>query len=125
MILPTYGLLWGSSLTMLGSSQYNLNGYLSKYNISQIKKIVAVREDHTGIEEKAKIESQNTIVAIDPDTKEQRILVRKSFTLIECLILMTFCYETQVTGADFYISPRVSQDGKKLVWVEWNHPNMV
>ena len=27
-------------------------------------------------------------------------------------------------GSDFYMQPAISPDGKKLAWVEWNHPNM-
>lgn len=29
-----------------------------------------------------------------------------------------------VKGFDFYSSPTVSDDGKKLAWICWNHPNM-
>ena len=27
-------------------------------------------------------------------------------------------------GADFYMQPALSPDGKRLAWVEWDHPNM-
>lgn len=32
--------------------------------------------------------------------------------------------ETLVSGADFYSSPRISPDGKKLAYLSWNHPMM-
>ncbi len=59
--------------------------------------IVCVRESH------GDGEAVNEIVIIDPDTREVEVLV---------------------TGRDFYASPRPSSDGTKLLWLEWDHPNM-
>ena len=59
--------------------------------------IVCVRESH------GDGEAVNEIVRIDPGTREVEVLV---------------------TGRDFYASPRPSSDGTKLLWLEWDHPNM-
>ncbi|XP_005101732.1 acylamino-acid-releasing enzyme [Aplysia californica] len=65
-------------------------------------RIFYVREDHEVVKQGAK-EPENTLVAIDPASKKQSVLVK---------------------GADFYSCPRVSPDGKKIAWVQWYHPNM-
>lgn len=66
-------------------------------------KIFCVREDHGVVERKEKKEAENTIISINPDNQEQSVLV---------------------SGNDFYASPKVSSDGSKIVWIQWNHPNM-
>ena len=62
-------------------------------------RIIAVREDHTGAGE-----AVNTLVSISiEDGADARVLA---------------------SGNDFYASPRLSPDGKRLAWLTWNHPNM-
>jgi dipeptidyl aminopeptidase/acylaminoacyl peptidase len=63
-------------------------------------RLIAVREDHSG-----EGEAVNTIVALDPDRDESGGMILTS-------------------GADFYANPRLSPDGQRLSWVQWNHPNM-
>ena len=59
--------------------------------------IVCVRESHVDGE------TVNEIVKIDPGNREVEVLV---------------------TGRDFYASPRPSPEGTRLLWLEWDHPNM-
>jgi dipeptidyl aminopeptidase/acylaminoacyl peptidase len=63
--------------------------------------IYAVREDHR---DKTR-EAVNTIVrlALGGDAEGGAVLAE---------------------GNDFYSSPRLSPDGKRLAWLTWNHPNM-
>ena len=63
-------------------------------------RIVCVREDHTTPGRGA----QNTLVALD--------LRRDGGG------------RTLVSGSDFYSSPRLSPDGARVAWLQWNHPNM-
>lgn len=70
---------------------------------SKTGKIYCIREDHSLVEKKEAKEPQNTVVSIDPVTQKQTVLA---------------------SGCDFYSSPRFSPDGKKLAWIQWNHPNM-
>ena len=60
-------------------------------------RLITVREEHSGDE------PVNEIVSVDLESGEERVLV---------------------SGNDFYSSPRLSPDGRRLVWLTWNHPNM-
>jgi len=64
------------------------------------KRIVLVREDH---EKPEPVNVVNEIATVDANNGDMKVLA---------------------TGNDFYASPRLSPDGKKLVYVTWNHPNM-
>jgi dipeptidyl aminopeptidase/acylaminoacyl peptidase len=65
----------------------------------QRNRILSIREDHT-----VAGEAVNTIVAID--------------------LVNGGPGEILVSGNNFYSNPRVSPDGRKLVYLTWNHPNM-
>src|SRR6187399_449559 len=62
------------------------------------RRFYAVREDHSGDGE-----ATNTIVTIPLDGGEPQVLVK---------------------GSDFVSSPRLSPDGTRLAWLEWDHPDM-
>ncbi|MDQ7842647.1 MAG: S9 family peptidase [Armatimonadota bacterium] len=63
------------------------------------RRIICVREDHSPGDQDA----LNTLVAVSLDDGRAQVLVE---------------------GADFYSSPRLSPDGRRLAWLSWNHPNM-
>lgn len=62
------------------------------------RRFYAVREDHSGSGQPT-----NTIVMIPLDGGESRVLVK---------------------GPDFVAAPRLSPDGTRLAWLEWDHPDM-
>ncbi|KAK8386695.1 hypothetical protein O3P69_017866 [Scylla paramamosain] len=62
-----------------------------------------VMEDHSRVEERGLQEPRNSIVMVDASSGKEEIIVEH---------------------ADFFASPRVTQDGLHLVWIQWNHPNM-
>jgi dipeptidyl aminopeptidase/acylaminoacyl peptidase len=61
------------------------------------RRIIAVREDHSGDGEPA-----NALVALGDDG---------------AVVVLA-------EGADFYAAPRLSPDGETLAWLSWSHPNM-
>ncbi len=63
-------------------------------------RIFFVREDHRD----ATREAVNTIVSLPAEQGGEG--------------------EVLVSGNDFYSNPRLSDDGSKLAWLTWNHPNM-
>lgn len=63
-------------------------------------RMICVREDHT-VQSRDTI---NTIVSVDLDGDAGGSVI--------------------VSGDDFYSSPRLSPDGRRLAWMAWNHPNL-
>ncbi len=61
-------------------------------------RLLAIREDHSGPGE-----AVNSLVAVALDDG---------------------AVTTLAAGNDFYSSPRLSPDGRRLAWLTWNHPNM-
>jgi dipeptidyl aminopeptidase/acylaminoacyl peptidase len=61
------------------------------------RRLVCVRERHDGGE------VLNELVAVPTDGGDPVVLA---------------------AGRDFYATPRVSPDGRRLAWLEWDHPNM-
>lgn len=69
-------------------------------------RMVWVREDHRPVTVAANGEERNEIVALPwPPAGESAGSVL-------------------VTGSDFVAHPRLSADGTRLAWIEWNHPSM-
>ena len=62
-------------------------------------RLICVREDHRPSDR----EAINALVAIPLDGGEQRILAE---------------------GNDFYATPALGPDGRRLAWLTWHHPNM-
>jgi len=64
-------------------------------------RLICVREDHTAADR----EAINALVGVRAGGDEGG-------------------GQVLVSGADFYASPRLSPDGRRLAWLAWNHPNM-
>jgi dipeptidyl aminopeptidase/acylaminoacyl peptidase len=64
------------------------------------KRVIAVREDHSGGDG----EAVNSLVSLDAEGRRDAIVL--------------------ASGNDFYSSPKISADGRRLAWLTWNHPNM-
>jgi dienelactone hydrolase len=63
-------------------------------------RMIWVREDHTT----AAPEPVNTLVEVPLDPARPQLVLE--------------------SGRDFYAAPRLSPDGRRLAWLEWNHPSM-
>lgn len=74
--------------------------YADMFVDAKRNRLLAVREDHTSSER----EAVNTIASISLEGDDAG--------------------QVLASGNDFYSSPRLSPDGKRLAYLTWNHPNM-
>jgi hypothetical protein len=65
-------------------------------------RLVAIREDHDPETLARHGEAENAVVAVD--------LAAGSVTVL-------------ADGHEFFAAPRVSQDGSRICWLHWDHPN--
>eukprot|EP00252_Welwitschia_mirabilis_P015017 TRINITY_DN33129_c0_g1_i1.p1 TRINITY_DN33129_c0_g1~~TRINITY_DN33129_c0_g1_i1.p1 ORF type:complete len:740 (-),score=130.98 TRINITY_DN33129_c0_g1_i1:162-2186(-) len=63
---------------------------------------ITVREDHR----ESETDPKATIVSVKLDSK----IIEEPIVLVD--------------GSDFYSFPRLDPEGRKLAWIEWNHPDM-
>ena len=63
------------------------------------QRLIAVREDHTP----GNVSAVATLVAINLNDGAEQVLA---------------------SGHDFFSTPRLSPDGRRLAWLAWDHPNM-
>ncbi|VAW43356.1 Prolyl oligopeptidase family protein [hydrothermal vent metagenome] len=68
---------------------------------AQRGRLFCIREDHTAKEQ----EPSNSLVSLNLDSHDER-------------------GEVLASGNNFYASPCISLNGRKLTWLSWNHPNM-
>jgi dipeptidyl aminopeptidase/acylaminoacyl peptidase len=66
-------------------------------------RLLAIREDHAPETLARHGEAENAVVAIDLADGEVTVLA---------------------DGSDFCSSPRLSPDGRRMIWLRWNHPNL-
>ncbi len=74
------------------------------------RRLIAVRERHFAQEEHAEPENTLIALALDGEGGPSGRPSHGGALLVQ--------------GADFYASPRLSPDGRRLAWLSWNHPNM-
>ncbi|KAF2362796.1 Quinoprotein amine dehydrogenase beta chain-like [Trinorchestia longiramus] len=67
------------------------------------ERLYCVFEDHGPVKAGKSKEPKNGIAVLDMQSGREEVM---------------FCH------ADFFASPRVTSDGTRLVWIQWNHPQM-
>jgi len=68
------------------------------------------------------MESSNSLLAVVEDHDPAYSEPKASIAKICCVGQGN--EQTLISGADFYSNPRLSPDSKKLLWLQWFHPNM-
>lgn len=64
----------------------------------------------------------NRLICVQEDHGNNRKGVINSIISID--LKSPHTVKTLISGNDFYASPRISSDGRRIAWITWNHSNM-
>ncbi len=69
---------------------------------------------------------RDRIICVREDHRESVMTTNRGepVNVLASIALRDGTQEVLVAGNDFYASPRLSLDGKRLAWLTWNHPDM-
>jgi dipeptidyl aminopeptidase/acylaminoacyl peptidase len=104
----------GKAFTVSNNTIYFVNDKDQRVYVQKNSKISPLTEEHLRFADLC-MSPEGLIAAMELPSQEMQLVL---------IDLTSGKYTTLASGFDFYASPALSPDGKKLAWLAWNLPNM-